>query len=78
MRIVFQNPFIGRNTLGYMNKDLKMFLTSASVITDASVLHKNKKNCPANIYLFKVNNRNTRKMCEICSKFTITTLARRH
>ena len=30
-------------------------------------------NNPANIYLFKVNNRNTRKMCEICSKLTITT-----
>ena len=26
---------------------------------------------PANIYLFKVNNRNTRKICEICSKLTI-------
>ena len=24
--------------------------------------------CPANIYLFKVNNRNTRKRCEICSR----------
>ena len=24
-------------------------------------------NCQANIYLFKVNNRNTRKICEICS-----------
>ena len=26
---------------------------------------------PANIYLFKVDNRNTRKRCEICSKLTI-------
>ena len=26
---------------------------------------------PANIYLFKVNNRNTRKMCVMYSKFTI-------
>ena len=26
---------------------------------------------PANIYLFKVNNRNTRKMCKICSNFSI-------
>ena len=25
---------------------------------------------PANIYLFKVNNRNTRRRCEICSKLT--------
>ena len=28
---------------------------------------------PANIYLFKVNNRTIRKMCEICSKLTIKT-----
>ena len=26
---------------------------------------------PANIYLFKVNNGNTKTMCEICSKSTI-------
>ena len=32
----------------------------------------------ANIYLFKVNNRNTRKRCEICSKSTIKTPERRH
>ena len=33
---------------------------------------------PANIYLFKVNNRNTTKRCEICSKLTIKTPTRRH
>ena len=33
----------------------------------------NKKPIPANIYLFKVNNKNTRKRCEICSKLTIKT-----
>ena len=32
---------------------------------------------PANIYLLKVNNRNTRKRCEICSKLTIKTPERR-
>ena len=32
----------------------------------------------AMIYLFKVNNRNTIKKCEICSKFTIKTSDRRH
>ena len=31
------------------------------------------KHHPANIYLFKLNNRNTRKRCEICSKLTIKT-----
>ena len=32
---------------------------------------------PANIYLFKVNNRNTEKRCEIYSKLTIKTPERR-
>ena len=32
---------------------------------------------PTNIHLFKVNNRNTRKRCEICSKLTIKTPKRR-
>ena len=30
------------------------------------------------MYLFKVNNRNTRKRCEICSKLTIKTPKRRY
>ena len=29
---------------------------------------------PAGNYIFKVNNRNTRTRCEICSKLTIETL----
>ena len=33
---------------------------------------------PGNIYLFKFNNRNTRKKCEICSMLTIKTPERRH
>ena len=33
---------------------------------------------PAGIYLLKVNNRNTRTRCEICSKVTIKTPERRH
>ena len=37
-----------------------------------------KNENPANVYLFKVNNKNTRKMCEICSKLTIKTTERRH
>ena len=32
---------------------------------------------PANIYLFKFNNRDTRKRCEICSKLTMKTSERR-
>ena len=33
---------------------------------------------PAGIYLFKVNNRNTRTKCEICSELTMKTPERRH
>ena len=33
---------------------------------------------PANIYLYKVNNRNTRKRCEIYSNLTIKTPERHH
>ena len=33
---------------------------------------------PVGIYLLKVNNRNTRTRCEICSKLTIKTSERRH
>ena len=32
---------------------------------------------PANIYLFKINNRNARKRCKICSKLIIKTPERR-
>ena len=39
---------------------------------------KSKQRDPANICLLKVNNRNTRKRCEIYSKLTIKTSERRH
>ena len=32
-----------------------------------------RNNSPASNYMFKVNNRNTRTRCEICSKLTIKT-----
>ena len=37
---------------------------------------KNKE-CPAGNYMFKVNNRNTRTRCEICSKLKIKIPERR-
>ena len=59
-----------------------------------ATIHKSKKNFffffdkapyeeffspyPTNIYLPKANNRNTRNICEICSKLTIKTPERRH
>ena len=39
---------------------------------------KTSQNSPAGIYLLKVNNRNTRTRCVICSKLTIKTPERRH
>ena len=36
-----------------------------------------RQDYPTGIYLFKVNNTNTRTICEICSNLTITTLERR-
>ena len=33
--------------------------------------------CPVDIYVLNVNNRNTRKKCEICSKLTIKILEQR-
>ena len=36
------------------------------------------KKHPTNIYLFNVNNNNTRKRCNICSKLTIKTPERRY
>ena len=32
---------------------------------------------PVGIYMFKVNNKNTRTRCEICSKLTVKTTERR-
>ena len=37
-----------------------------------------RSNSPAGNYMFKVNNRNTRTRCEICSKLTIKTPERCH
>ena len=39
---------------------------------------RERNNYPANIYLFKVKNRNTRKRCEVRSKLTIKTPDRLH
>ena len=40
-------------------------------------LFKWRRRYPVDIYLLKVNNRNTRTRCEICSKLTIKTPERR-
>ena len=55
----------------------KLFYTFSSRISQ-SYSNKLFKIFPANIYLFKDNNGNTGKMCEIYSKLSIKTLERRH
>ena len=55
-----------------------LFLTESQENQDIQttpLLHSD--NNPAGIYLLKVNNRNTRTRCEICSKLTIKTPERR-
>ena len=52
-------------------------MTGGSRYNASNNIHKLGSNYPAGIYLFKVNNRNTRTRCEICSKLTINTLERR-
>ena len=42
---------------------------------DFEVIFQHSRNLPAQI---KINNRNTRTRCEICSKLTIKTPERRH
>ena len=52
-----------------------VFLKSALICTCLT-----QKYCfyPVGIYMFKVNNRNTKIRCEICSKLTIKIPKRRH
>ena len=40
---------------------------------ESSITHQLRQGYPVGMYLFKVNNRNTRKRYEICSKLTIKT-----
>ena len=68
MEIIMTNVFQRENWLtGFhvlVTQDIKWFHEFTSI--------------PAYIYLFKVDNRNTRKRYEICSKLTIKSLERRH
>ena len=61
--------------------DFNYFLLIFKILLNASVVMKifiSFDRIPANIYLFKENNRSTRKRHEICSNLTIKTLERRH
>ena len=45
---------------------------------DSQIDFKSIQRNPANFYLFKINNKSTRKRCEIFSELTIRTPKRRH
>ena len=65
------NEFVKKDVT-VMEEDIKPYLTHIWVIFPSC------RNYPAGIYLFKVDNRNTRTMYEVCSKLTIKTPERRH
>ena len=53
---------------GVVTKELKMFLVKVHSAYIGTVADLVAVGFPASIYLFKVNNQNTRKMCEIFLK----------
>ena len=59
---------------------LKLAIGCKTVILRGFMVAKsnNKRKNPVGYYMFKVNNRNSRTRCEICSKLTIKTPERRH
>ena len=62
----------------FMNKAVMTSKVFKSEWSQKVSLVKHLRLYPASIYLLKVNNRNTRTRCEICSKLTIKTPERRH
>ena len=48
-----------------------MLLILLLLIIKVNIINNKQTANPAGIYLLKVNNRNTRTRCEICSKLTI-------
>ena len=86
MLYIFRTPFV-KNTSGRLL--LKFFVSSfiifgfpirlshSSVMSDIIIIACSSYSCnnsnPANIYLFKINDGNTRRRCERNSKLTIKT-----
>ena len=68
--LLFTTKFL--EILVLLEQDIQLYLTHIWVIFPSC------RNYPAGIYLFKVDSRNTRTMCEVCSKLTIKTPERRH
>ena len=72
-RLVFQNFF---NFKTYRNLIISTVITMISSISYPHILSRISINTKFGIQLLKVNNGNTRTICEICSKVTIKTLGK--
>ena len=64
-----------RNSKYKVSDSVTKVLTIKTLIQLLEVI---SKLIPANVCLLNVNNRNTSKRCEMCSKLTIKTLERRN
>ena len=74
----FLSPFNNdrlKNSKGWHVIILIYYILTVNTDMSASI-NSNKKTNPANIYLFKVNNRKNTRKCKICSKLTIKTSER--
>ena len=56
---------------------MKMMMKMKNRLDRHDINSPRSRHIPAGNYIFKVNNRNTRTRCEICSKLTIKTPERR-
>ena len=63
----------GTLSLKYTNKLQEFIEGDFLILLKTTVVYKNYISAPAGIYLLKVNNRNIRTRCGICSKLTIKT-----
>ena len=85
---LLQKDFYGPEAMNYFRKtfhhrclteqSLKYILSLHALSGETRNEYQWYLSYPPNMYLFKVNNTNTRKRCEICSKLTIKTPGRRH
>ena len=75
MRIVLISPKLSNDSCKWFKRFIKQWYDCILIEKHKKMMlvyfSTNKFNCPASIYMLKVNNRNNRRRCEICSKLTI-------
>ena len=75
--VSYLGEFFGAVLVQIILKKLLLPTTNDSHKSTSMFTFNNGNYNPAGIYMFEVNNRNTRTMCEICSRLTIKTPQRR-